>query len=201
MTLHIALIEPEIPPNTGNIARLCAATDTSLHLIEPLGFSVDDADVRRAGLHVRRQSVSRKKNERQFGALGAGLEFAERGKHAGAGEITAAWLLAIAGENLEAVLGEERCEAAGIVARIVERGEAHRGRRSPRISILPDDERHTPRLGGSHRQQERHDHANQTHDHWRHSTPLLDGYILEDGFGHDKQGCARKPKLNIGEMS
>ena len=50
MGLHIALIEPEIPPNTGNIARLCAATATSLHLIEPLGFSVDDADVRRAGL-------------------------------------------------------------------------------------------------------------------------------------------------------
>jgi tRNA (cytidine/uridine-2'-O-)-methyltransferase len=48
--LHIALIEPRIPPNTGNIARLCAATDTSLHLIEPLGFSVDDASLRRAGL-------------------------------------------------------------------------------------------------------------------------------------------------------
>ena len=50
MGLHIALIAPEIPPNTGNIARLCAATDTSLHLIEPLGFSVDDAELRRAGL-------------------------------------------------------------------------------------------------------------------------------------------------------
>ncbi|MGH7561307.1 MAG: tRNA (cytidine(34)-2'-O)-methyltransferase [Gemmatimonadales bacterium] len=48
--LHIALIEPRIPPNTGNIARLCAATDTSLHLIEPLGFSIDDAHMRRAGL-------------------------------------------------------------------------------------------------------------------------------------------------------
>jgi tRNA (cytidine/uridine-2'-O-)-methyltransferase len=48
--LHVALISPVIPPNTGNIARLCAATDTSLHLIEPLGFRVDDADVRRAGL-------------------------------------------------------------------------------------------------------------------------------------------------------
>jgi tRNA (cytidine/uridine-2'-O-)-methyltransferase len=48
--LHIALIEPQIPPNTGNIARLCAATDTSLHLIEPLGFAVDDASLRRAGL-------------------------------------------------------------------------------------------------------------------------------------------------------
>lgn len=50
MTLHIALISPRIPPNTGNIARLCAATDTSLHLIEPLGFSVQDADLKRAGL-------------------------------------------------------------------------------------------------------------------------------------------------------
>ena len=50
MPLHVALIEPQIPPNTGNIARLCAATDTSLHLIEPLGFSINDAEVRRAGL-------------------------------------------------------------------------------------------------------------------------------------------------------
>jgi len=50
MSLHIALICPRIPPNTGNIARLCAATDTSLHLIEPLGFSVQDADLKRAGL-------------------------------------------------------------------------------------------------------------------------------------------------------
>jgi tRNA (cytidine/uridine-2'-O-)-methyltransferase len=48
--VHIALIEPKIPPNTGNIARLCAATDTSLHLIEPLGFSVDDTELKRAGL-------------------------------------------------------------------------------------------------------------------------------------------------------
>jgi tRNA (cytidine/uridine-2'-O-)-methyltransferase len=50
MALHVALIQPLIPPNTGNVARLCAATDTSLHLIEPLGFSLDDAEVRRAGL-------------------------------------------------------------------------------------------------------------------------------------------------------
>jgi tRNA (cytidine/uridine-2'-O-)-methyltransferase len=50
MTLQIALIEPKIPPNTGNIARLCAATDTSLHLIEPLGFSINDGDLKRAGL-------------------------------------------------------------------------------------------------------------------------------------------------------
>jgi tRNA (cytidine/uridine-2'-O-)-methyltransferase len=50
MSLHVALIEPRIPPNTGNIARLCVATDTPLHLIEPLGFSLDDRQVRRAGL-------------------------------------------------------------------------------------------------------------------------------------------------------
>jgi tRNA (cytidine/uridine-2'-O-)-methyltransferase len=47
--LHIALLEPEIPPNTGNIARLCAATDTTLHLIGRLGFSLDDRDLKRAG--------------------------------------------------------------------------------------------------------------------------------------------------------
>jgi tRNA (cytidine/uridine-2'-O-)-methyltransferase len=50
MALHVALIEPRIPPNTGNIARLCAAAGAPLHLIEPLGFSLDDRDVRRAGL-------------------------------------------------------------------------------------------------------------------------------------------------------
>jgi tRNA (cytidine/uridine-2'-O-)-methyltransferase len=48
--LTVVLIEPQIPPNTGNIARLCAATDTSLHLIEPLGFSLADEQLRRAGL-------------------------------------------------------------------------------------------------------------------------------------------------------
>lgn len=50
MALHITLIEPQIPPNTGNIARLCAATDSSLHLIEPLAFSLEDRDLKRAGL-------------------------------------------------------------------------------------------------------------------------------------------------------
>jgi tRNA (cytidine/uridine-2'-O-)-methyltransferase len=50
MPLHVALIQPQIPPNTGNIARLCAATDTSLHLIEPLGFTINDSTLRRAGL-------------------------------------------------------------------------------------------------------------------------------------------------------
>jgi tRNA (cytidine/uridine-2'-O-)-methyltransferase len=48
--LHIALLEPEIPPNTGNIARLCAATGAVLHLIGRLGFQLDDRALRRAGL-------------------------------------------------------------------------------------------------------------------------------------------------------
>lgn len=47
---NIVLVEPEIPPNTGNIARLCAATGTVLHLVEPLGFSIDDRQLKRAGL-------------------------------------------------------------------------------------------------------------------------------------------------------
>ena len=49
-SLHIALVEPEIPPNTGNIARLCGATYTPLHLVGKLGFRTDDKFVRRAGL-------------------------------------------------------------------------------------------------------------------------------------------------------
>ncbi len=48
--MHIVLYEPEIPPNTGNIARLCAGTQIELHLIEPLGFSLDDKYLKRAGL-------------------------------------------------------------------------------------------------------------------------------------------------------
>ncbi|MFA7384308.1 MAG: tRNA (cytidine(34)-2'-O)-methyltransferase [Desulfurivibrionaceae bacterium] len=47
---HIVLVEPEIPPNTGSIARLCGATDTVLHLVRPLGFSTDDKHLKRAGL-------------------------------------------------------------------------------------------------------------------------------------------------------
>ncbi|MGL4485296.1 MAG: tRNA (uridine(34)/cytosine(34)/5-carboxymethylaminomethyluridine(34)-2'-O)-methyltransferase TrmL [Anaerovoracaceae bacterium] len=50
MSIHIVMVEPEIPPNTGNIARTCAATGTELHLIKPLGFSIDDKSIRRAGL-------------------------------------------------------------------------------------------------------------------------------------------------------
>ena len=47
---HVALVEPEIPPNTGNIARLCAATRTPLHIVGVTGFRLDDRAVRRAGL-------------------------------------------------------------------------------------------------------------------------------------------------------
>ena len=50
MPLNIVLYQPEIPPNTGNIARTCAATGTKLHLIKPLGFSIDDKQIKRAGL-------------------------------------------------------------------------------------------------------------------------------------------------------
>ena len=48
--LNIVLVEPEIPQNTGNIARTCAATGTRLHIIEPMGFKIDDRKLKRAGL-------------------------------------------------------------------------------------------------------------------------------------------------------
>lgn len=49
-TFHVILFEPEIPPNTGNVIRLCANTGAQLHLVEPLGFSLDDKQLKRAGL-------------------------------------------------------------------------------------------------------------------------------------------------------
>jgi len=48
--MNVVLYEPEIPPNTGSVARLCAATRTTLHLVEPLGFEIDDRHLKRAGL-------------------------------------------------------------------------------------------------------------------------------------------------------
>ena len=48
--MNIVLVEPEIPPNTGNVARLCAATKSVLHLIEPFGFKLDDSQLKRAGM-------------------------------------------------------------------------------------------------------------------------------------------------------
>ena len=50
LIMHIVLLEPEIPPNTGNVARLCAATRSTLHLIEPFGFKLDDTQLKRAGM-------------------------------------------------------------------------------------------------------------------------------------------------------
>ena len=50
MKIHVVMVEPEIPQNTGNIARTCAATGTKLHLVHPLGFSISDKSVKRAGL-------------------------------------------------------------------------------------------------------------------------------------------------------
>ena len=53
--MHVVLLEPEIPPNTGNVARLCAATHSVLHLVEPFGFRLDDAQLRRAGMDYWQQ--------------------------------------------------------------------------------------------------------------------------------------------------
>src|SRR5688572_25713706 len=53
--MRVVLVEPEIPPNTGNVARLCAATNTELHLIEPFGFKLDDKELKRAGMDYWQQ--------------------------------------------------------------------------------------------------------------------------------------------------
>ena len=50
MQLNIVLVEPEIPQNTGNIARTCAATGSRLHIVKPMGFTIDDRKLKRAGL-------------------------------------------------------------------------------------------------------------------------------------------------------
>lgn len=57
--MQVALYQPEIPPNTGNVMRLCANTGSVLHLIKPLGFSIDDASLRRAGMDYRDVAVIR----------------------------------------------------------------------------------------------------------------------------------------------
>ena len=53
--MHVVLLEPEIPPNTGNVARLCAATRSTLHLVEPFGFRLDDSQLKRAGMDYWQQ--------------------------------------------------------------------------------------------------------------------------------------------------
>lgn len=67
--MNVVLVEPEIPPNTGNIARLCAATRTTLHLIEPFGFQLDDKQLKRAGMDYWKQvDWHRWKDWNQFSA-------------------------------------------------------------------------------------------------------------------------------------
>ena len=57
MPIHVALYQPEIPPNTGNIARTCVATNVDLHLIHPLGFDIDEKTARRAGMDYWEHAV------------------------------------------------------------------------------------------------------------------------------------------------
>lgn len=65
--MHIVLHQPEIPANTGNIGRTCVATGTSLHLIEPLGFRLDEKSIRRAGMdYWEHLDVTRYMNYREF---------------------------------------------------------------------------------------------------------------------------------------
>jgi tRNA (cytidine/uridine-2'-O-)-methyltransferase len=79
--VNVVLFEPEIPPNTGNVARLCAATNTTLHLIEPFGFKLDDSQLRRAGMdYWQHVQWHRWKNWNDFRAavpLGSRLWFIE----------------------------------------------------------------------------------------------------------------------------
>ena len=83
--MNVVLVEPEIPPNTGSIARLCAATNSPLHLVAPLGFKIDDKHLRRAGLdywkyvdirlHDSWEDFLRKHDEKQL------LYFSKRATH------------------------------------------------------------------------------------------------------------------------
>jgi tRNA (cytidine/uridine-2'-O-)-methyltransferase len=67
--MNVVLLEPEIPPNTGNVARLCAATNSTLHLIEPFGFQLDDRQLKRAGMDYWQHVVWRRwKNWAEFRA-------------------------------------------------------------------------------------------------------------------------------------
>ncbi len=75
-TLNIVLVEPEIPQNTGNISRTCAATGARLHLVEPLGFTIDDRQLKRAGLdYWRLLDITYYKNLDDFFARNAGPFF------------------------------------------------------------------------------------------------------------------------------
>jgi tRNA (cytidine/uridine-2'-O-)-methyltransferase len=81
--MHVVLVEPEIPPNAGNVARLCAATMTVLDLIEPFGFKLDDAQLKRAGMdywqHLTWRRWPRWMDFRRHVEPGARLWFIESG--------------------------------------------------------------------------------------------------------------------------
>ena len=81
---HVVLYRPEIPPNTGNAMRLCANTGTTLHLIHPLGFSLDEARLRRAGLDYRHWADVRNHNSLDDFLASVGperlLAFSQHGK-------------------------------------------------------------------------------------------------------------------------
>lgn len=71
--IHIVLVEPEIPQNTGNISRTCAATGCALHLVKPLGFSIDEKAVRRAGLdYWKYLNLTVHENYEEFAAFAEG---------------------------------------------------------------------------------------------------------------------------------
>jgi tRNA (cytidine/uridine-2'-O-)-methyltransferase len=90
--MHVVLLEPEIPPNTGNVARLCAATKTTLHLIEPFGFKLDDAQLKRAGMdywqHVEWHRWKTWTDFRTNAGDGARLWFVESGGSRHYGEVS-----------------------------------------------------------------------------------------------------------------
>lgn len=81
--MNVVLLEPEIPPNTGNVARLCAATGTVLHLVEPFGFKLDNAQLKRAGMDYWRHVEWRRWTSwtafREAVPAGARLWFIESG--------------------------------------------------------------------------------------------------------------------------
>lgn len=81
--MNVVLVEPEIPPNTGNVARLCAGTRTTLHLVEPFGFKLDDTALKRAGMdYWKLVDWKRWRNWGEFSAsvpTGARLWFVESG--------------------------------------------------------------------------------------------------------------------------
>jgi len=87
---HVVLFRPEIPPNTGNVIRLCANTGCRLHLIKPLGFRMDDADLKRAGLDYH-EYVKVEQHESfaacisRVGEVGSGRMFAFSSRRAGTG--------------------------------------------------------------------------------------------------------------------